>query len=115
MNDIQELLKLVKKFRDERDWKRFHTPKELASNLMLESAEVLEHMQWKNGKELDDYLLHHKNEVGDELSDVLHTVLLMCDELNIDLGTAFEKKMGQNAQKYPIGKSKGKNLKWTKL
>lgn len=112
MRDIQKLTKSILKFRNERDWKQFHKPKDMALSLALEAAEVLEHFQWKNGKELEKYIKTHKREIGEELSDVLFWVLLMSHEFRIDLVKAFNEKMLKNAQKYPVEKSKGKHTKY---
>jgi NTP pyrophosphatase (non-canonical NTP hydrolase) len=112
---LAELTRIVKEFRDARDWKQFHTPKELAIQLTIESAELLELMQWLNGKELDEQLARRRQHIADELSDILHGVLLMADELGIDLGKAFLEKMEKNAKKYPVEKSKGSAKKYHEL
>jgi len=115
MSDIERLTRDIKRFRDARNWKQFHHPKDLAVSLVLEAAEVLEHFQWKNGAELDAYLKSNKKHVGDELADVLYWVLLMSHDLGIDLVTAFDRKMRLNAKKYPIRKVKGKHTKYNRL
>ncbi len=115
MPNIQELTEEILKFRHDRDWEQFHTPKDLALSLVLEAAEVLEHFQWKNGDELKKYLAENKDKVGEELSDVLYWVLLLSHDLGIDIKDAFKKKMEHNAKKYPIEKAKGKNGKYTEL
>jgi NTP pyrophosphatase (non-canonical NTP hydrolase) len=103
------------KFRDAREWKQFHNFKDLALTLSLESAEVLEHCQWKNGAELEKHLKSHRREVADELADVLHVLLLLAEHLRIDLGEAFEQKLGRNAKKYPVAKARGSSRKYTDL
>lgn len=116
MNDtIKALTKRVIDIRDARDWKQFHNPKDVALSLVLEATEVLEHFQWKNNQELSDYLEKHKQEIGEELSDVLFWVLLMSHDLNIDLVHAFEEKMKKNEIKYPVDKARGVNKKYTEL
>jgi len=116
MSDLEKLQKLVIAFRDARDWKQFHNQKDMALSLALEAAEVLEHFQWKATKaEIDKYVLEYKEEIGEELSDVLYWVLAMSHDLDIDLKTAFEKKMEKNAKKYPVKKSRGKAKKYNKL
>jgi dCTP diphosphatase len=112
---LNDLLALAVRFRDERDWKQFHSPKELAIQLMLESAELLELMQWRNGPDLLDHLDKRKEDLADELADVLHSVLLIADEMQIDLARAFEAKMKKNAQKYPVHKAKGSAKKYHEL
>lgn len=116
MNDtIHALTKRVTGIRDARNWKQFHTSKDLALSLVLEATEVLELCQWKNGKELDEYLEKNKQAMGEELSDVLYWVLLMAHDLNIDLPAAFEAKMQKNEARYPIDKARGVSTKYTEL
>jgi len=109
---LADLLGLAIEFRDARDWKRFHNPKELAINLTLEAAELLELMQWRTGSELDQHLHSRQAELADELADVLHSVLLLADELKIDLADAFRRKMIHNAGKYPVERFKGSARKY---
>lgn len=115
MSDIKRLTKEVLAFRQERDWKQFHKPKDMAISLALEAAEVLEHFQWKTNEEIEEYIKSHRDDIAQELSDVMYWVLLMAHDLNIDLAAAFHKKMIKNAAKYPIEKSKGKHTKYTQL
>ncbi len=115
MTDIKKLQDLVVAFRDERDWKQFHNPKDLAVSLSLEAAEVLEHFQWKNAVEMKAHVESHRAELGEELSDVLFWVLLMANDLEIDITDAFVKKLQKNGQKYPVEKAKGKHTKYTEL
>jgi dCTP diphosphatase len=112
---LTELTRLVIDFREARDWKQFHTPKDLALNLAIEAAEVMQLVQWKTGKELDEHLQRHKQDLADELSDVLHTILLMADEHQIDLADAFVRKMKKNAAKYPVEKARGRSTKYNRL
>ena len=115
MSDIQKLMDLVVSFRDERDWKQFHNPKDLAISLSLEASEVLEHFQWKSKEEMEVYIKENKEKIGEELADVLYWVLLMSNDLEIDVSEAFEKKLMKNAEKYPVEKSKGQHKKYTQL
>jgi NTP pyrophosphatase (non-canonical NTP hydrolase) len=112
---IANLTKIALRFRDARHWKQFHNAKDLALTLALEAAEVLEHCQWRNAKELEAHLRRTKADVADELADVLHIVLLLANDLEIDLGQAFREKMIKNARKYPIEKSRGQAKKYTEL
>mgnify|MGYP001608740682 CR=1 FL=1 len=106
-------IKRIITFRDERDWKQFHTPKDLAMQISIESAEVLEHFLWKNEEETAAYIKTHKKEIAAELSDVLHNVMILSHDLGIDLEEASAEKMKENIQKYPINKVKGKNKKYS--
>ncbi|HXK37520.1 MAG TPA: nucleotide pyrophosphohydrolase [Candidatus Paceibacterota bacterium] len=115
MNVIQELSKEIVDFRDARDWKQFHNPKDCAISLSLEAAEVLEHFQWKNDGEMAEHVEREKEAIGSELADVLNVVLLMSYDLGIDIEEALRKKMKMNGEKYPVEKSKGKHTKYNKL
>ena len=115
MSDLDDLRKRVVDFRDARDWKQFHNPKDMAISLALEAAEFLEHFQWKNENEISQHLGKRKEEVEDELADVLYWVLLIANDLDVDLKKAFIKKLEKSAAKYPVEKSKGKHTKYTEL
>src|SRR6185369_11350956 len=107
MADINVLADAVLKFRDERDWKQFHNPKDMALSLVLEATEVMEHFQWKNMDEMEGYVKTNREEIGEELADVLYWLLTMSHDFKIDLLDALEKKMKKNAEKYPVDKFKG--------
>lgn len=115
MSNIQDLTQKIISFRNARDWQQFHNHKDTAISLLLEAAEVLEHFQWKSKAEVDEYAKVHKQDIGEELADVLYWVLLMSHDLDLDIIEAFEKKMEQNENKYPVNKAKGKHEKYNKL
>jgi len=115
MSDISEITKRIIAFRDARDWKQFHNPKDLALSLVLEAAEVMEHFQWKNPKEIEEYLKTNKADIADELADTLYWILLMGSDLDIDVMKALENKIKKNEAKYPVEKAKGKHTKYDKL
>lgn len=110
---MDDKLARIVEFVKARDWEQFHNPKDTAISLSLEASEVLEHFQWKSPEEIKDYLATNKDEIGDELIDVLYWVLLMSYYLDIDLDAAFERKMAQNEKKYPADKAKGSHKKYT--
>jgi dCTP diphosphatase len=115
MSDLNDLQKRIVEFRDERDWKQFHKPKDMAISLCLEAAELLEHFQWKTKQEFSEHLAKNREDVSDELVDVLYWVLLMANDLEIDLQKEFDRKMAKNAERYPIEKSSGRHSKYTEL
>lgn len=115
MSDLDKLQDLVVRFRDERDWKQFHNPKDVTISLVLEATELLEHFQWKNEAEIKDHLKNKKDGVSEELADVLYWVLLIAHDLDIQLDEALRKKMIKNSTKYPVEKAKGKHTKYTEL
>jgi len=114
MDKIEELTKRIIKFRDERDWKQFHNPKDVALSMVLEAGEVMEHFQWKDKEEVEEYLKQNKEDVAEEISDVLYYVLLMSHDLNIDITEALDKKIIKNESKYPVDKAKGNHTKYNK-
>ena len=114
-DSIKALQRLAIEFRDARDWKQFHNPKDMALSLMLEAGEVMEHFQWKNLDEMVAHIKKYKEEVGDELSDVLFWVLVMANDFDINLTKAFTSKIKKNKKKYPVQKAKGKSTKYTQL
>ena len=115
MDQIRALTKKIIDFRDARDWKQFHNPKDCAVSLSLEASEVLEHFQWKSKEEIIEYVKKNKKEIGRELADVLYWVLLMSHDLNIDIKKISLVKLKENEKKYPVKKSKGKHSKYTEL
>jgi NTP pyrophosphatase (non-canonical NTP hydrolase) len=115
MSDIKNITQKIIAFRDARDWKQFHNPKDCAISLSLEASEVLEHFQWKSEEEVKDFLLNHKDDLAEELADVFNFLLLMCHDLDIDIVEASEKKLVKNDLKYPVEKARGRHTKYDKL
>ncbi len=112
MNDFETRVHDIKKFCEEREWSKFHDPKNLALSLSLEAAEVLELFQWTKDNEIKD---SKRDEIGDELSDVLYWVIMLANYYDVDLLGSLDKKMIKNAQKYPVEKAKGKSDKYNEL
>jgi NTP pyrophosphatase (non-canonical NTP hydrolase) len=110
---IDYLKKLVVKFRDDRDWKKYHNPKDLAISISIESNELLELFQWKTLEEIQkllenpDYIKKIKN----ELADVIIYSLSLADILGIDVSQAVIEKIKLNEEKYPVEKFKGNYYK----
>ena len=112
---LQALQKALREFARERDWEQFHTPKNLATALSVEAAELLEHFQWltdEQSRTLDDA---KRTAVGEELADVLLYLLLLADKLDIDPLQAAERKLRLNADKYPADRARGRSDKYTEL
>lgn len=111
--NLQILLERLLAFRDERDWARFQTPKNLALSISLEAAELLEHFQWTTE---DEPLSPDKVQaLSEELADILIYLLLMADRLGIDPLQAAQDKVEKNAAKYPAELVRGKSWKYTEL
>lgn len=115
MDSLAKTTQKIIQFRDSRDWKKFHNFKDLALSLVLESTELLEHFQWKNESEIKQHIELKKDEIADELADILYWVLLISHDANIDVIDAVEKKIVKNEAKYPIEKAKGVHTKYTDL
>lgn len=109
----EHLTKRIIAFRDARDWKQFHNPKDVALSLVLEASEVMEHFQWKDKKEIEKYIKTNKDDIGEELADVFYWVLLLSHDLNIDVLKALENKIQKNEERYPVAKAKGNHKKYT--
>lgn len=112
---MDKILNKIRKFRDERDWMKFHDPKNLAVSITIEAAELLEHFQWKDKEEVENYVKKNKEEISDEIADVAIYLAELADNLGIDLVEAMDNKLEKNAKKYPVEKAKGVATKYTKL
>ncbi len=116
--DLVELTEHLVRFRDERDWKQFHTLKDLLISLSLEAAEALELCQWKDAAAFDEQArpggpLHDR--LREECADVLLYLLLVAEAAGFDLARAAADKIETNARKYPVEKARGRADKYTKL
>ena len=105
---VAQLKDFVQKFVDERDWRQFHTPKNLSMSLAIEAAELMEHFQWLTPQESMACDEQKRFEAGEEMADVLCYLLGLANELDIDLASALENKMVKNREKYPVEKFKGR-------
>lgn len=115
MPDTKTLTRKIVNFRDARNWKQFHNPKDVAISLSLEAAEFLEHFQWKNPEEIAAHIKTAKGDIAEELADVLYWVLLLSHDLEIDPLKALDQKIKKNAKKYPVKKAKGRHTKYNRL
>ena len=112
---MDDILKKIRNFRDERDWMQFHDPKNLAISITIEAAELLEHFQWKDEKAVEQHVRDNREEISDEIADVALYLTELADNLGINLIKAMESKLKKNAKKYPVTKSKGVATKYNKL
>ena len=108
----EETVQAVLQFRDERDWKQFHTPKDLALSIVLEAAELLELFQWSGS---DVRCAGQDQRVREELADVLSYCILMADVCGMDLDEIMNEKVTKNEAKYPVEKARGRAEKYTEL
>lgn len=112
MEISKETVNKVLKFRDDRDWKQFHDPKDLAISISLEASELLEIFQWSRD---DVYCLDKIDKIKEELADVMNYCILMADACNLDLDKIITDKIKLNAVKYPVDKAKGTSTKYNEL
>ncbi len=108
----EDTIKQILKFRDDRDWKKFHNPKDLAISISLEAAELLEVFQWS----ADDVICENKKEkIKEELADVLNYCVLMADICELDIDEIVQDKIRINNEKYPVEKARGNREKYNNL
>ncbi len=108
----QETIDQVLKFRDDRNWKQFHNPKDLAISISLEAAELLEIFQWSGQ---DTTCVEKKDKIKEELADVLNYCILMADVCGLDLDEIIGEKIKKNNEKYPVKMAYGSKKKYTEL
>lgn len=110
-NDLQSLTQSLRDFARAREWEQFHSPKNLASALSVEAAELLEHFQWLTEEQSRHLSAPQQAEVAAEAADVLLYLLQFCDKLNIDLVAAARSKLIVNGEKYPVDRARGSTSK----
>ncbi|NCP03621.1 MAG: nucleotide pyrophosphohydrolase [Nitrospirae bacterium CG_4_9_14_3_um_filter_53_35] len=110
---MKDLAQKIQQFVEERDWDRFHSPKNLAMALSVEAAEVVEHFQWLTEAESMELPDEKRAEIRDELGDVLIYLVQLSRKLGIDLVDAAHRKVDKNALKYPKERVRGKALKYS--
>ena len=106
---MDEILKELRNFRDERDWGQFHNPKDLALALNIESSELLEAFLWKSPEDADI------EKVKEELADVFAYALLLADSYDLNVKQIVLDKIKKNHKKYPVNKARGSAKKYTEL
>ena len=104
----KETIERIRKFTEERDWDKFHSPANLAKSIVIEAAELLECFQWSN----EEYDLQH---IKEELADVMVYSQNLLDKLGLDADDIVNMKLDQNEAKYPVDKAKGKADKYNQL
>jgi len=114
-DSLQGLAQQLEQFAKERDWEQFHSPKNLASALVVEAAELLEHFQWVTEDQSRQLASSDREAVAAEMADVLLYLLQLSGALGIDLVTAAQAKLKANALKYPVHLAHGNSRKYDKL
>ena len=109
MTQLKQLTDLLIQFRDARDWKQFHNPKDLALAISIESSELLEAFLWKSAESVT------VEKVKEEIADVFAYLIMLAEHYNLDLEQIVREKVQQNEFKYPVDKAKGKSNKYNEL
>ena len=104
---MEKILNALREFNQERDWNQFHTPENLAKSIAIEAGELLECFQWNN-----DY---NKQELCEELADVLSYCFMLADRLNVSIEDIMLKKLEKTKEIYPVDKAYGVSTKYNKL
>jgi len=110
--DLTTITERIISFRDQRDWKQFHTIKDLLLGLNIEVSELQELVLWKNDQEINAI---DKEKIEDEMADIFIFLTYIAAHFDIDLLSAVETKLEKNGKKYPVDKSYGSNKKYTEL
>jgi len=114
-NGLLELRDALREFAAERDWDQFHSPKNLASALSVEAAELLECFQWLTEEQSRNLTPEQHAAAREEIADVLNYLVRLADKLDVDLLGAARDKIGKNALKYPVDKARGSVKKYSEL
>lgn len=112
---IQKLKTKISKFIAERDWEKFHSPKNLSMSIAIEAAELMEKFQWVEGVESKELTRKEKLAIEEELADIAVYILNFCSLYGIDLSDAIERKLEINSKKYPVERAKGNSKKYTEF
>jgi len=112
---LDDLTRQIVAFRDERDWRQFHSPKNLAASISIEAAELLQCFQWSSDQTIADDVEKRHDEIEEEIADVLIYALLLAHDTGINPAEAVRRKLAKNNAKYPAEKAKGKREKYTEL
>ena len=103
---MEDLIKEINQFRDDRDWRQFHNAKDLALSVSLEASELLENFQWKSSEEA---IADDLENIKDEIADVMIYCLMLADDLGLSVEEIIKNKIKKNGKKYTVEKSKGKD------
>jgi len=112
---IDELTAEIRAFRDARDWRQFHNPKELAVAITAEAGELLQHFVWQNPEQSERRVVDRRAEIESEIADVAILLFELADNSGIDIAAAIRAKLARNQERYPVDKARGSNAKYNEL
>ena len=110
-DSIEKLTKAICAFRDARDWKKFHNPKEMAVAIAAEAGELLQHFVWQSATQSQDRVNDRQSDIASEMADIAILLFEMASNCDIDLATAIRAKLARNDERYPVEKAKGSSKK----
>lgn len=105
----------IRAFRDARDWRQFHPPKDLAAGIAVEAGELLQYIVWKTKAESEERAAARREDIADELADVSILVFELVENRGINLAAAIRTKVAKNETRYPVDKARGSNRKYNEL
>ena len=111
----KDILEQLLEFRRERDWEKFHTPKNLSAALSVEVAELLECFQWAKDSELKELVVNERTAIEDEIADIAILLSYLCHDLSIELDVVVQSKIEKNRHKYPVHLAHGSSSKYDRL
>ncbi|SKA99185.1 NTP pyrophosphatase, house-cleaning of non-canonical NTPs [Prosthecobacter debontii] len=112
---LEALTERICAFRDARDWKPFHNPKDMAVAIAAEAGELMQHFVWKTPEQIDEVVVAKRAEITDEIADVAILLFELAHNLDIPLAEAMSAKLDRNEKRYPADKARGNNLKYNEL
>jgi dCTP diphosphatase len=112
---IDDLTAEIRAFRDARDWRQFHNPKELAVAITAEAGELLQHFVWQTPEQSERRMTERRAAIEDEIADVAILLFELADNSGIDLAAAMRAKLARNEVRYPVDKARGSNAKYNEL
>ena len=114
---VSELKRISVRFAEDRDWRRYHSAKNLAIGVVTEASELLQEFRFKSDEEIDGMFKSQgsRERIADEVADTLYFILQLSERYKLDVSTEFKRKMKKNAERYPVDKSRGSNRKYTEL
>jgi len=114
-DSIQDLTRAITAFRDARDWRQFHNPKELAVAITAEAGELLQHFVWQTPAQSDARVGDRREAIASEIADIGILLFEMAEVCGVDLATAMRDKLARNEVRYPADKARGSNKKYNEL
>jgi dCTP diphosphatase len=112
---IEALTSEIRDFRDARDWRQFHNPKELAVAISAEAGELLQHFVWQSPEQSDRRVVTRRAGIASEIADIAILLFELADNSGIDLAAVIRGKLALNEQRYPVDKARGSNAKYDEL